>query len=127
MKKVQSLIEGAFAERSTFSPQNTPKELKDAIETIFDHLDQGTLRVAEKIDGQWQTHEWIKKAILLYFATHDNVVIPAGFTQFYDKVPLKFQEDTAESFKKAGVRVVPHAIARRGAYLAPNTILMPSY
>jgi 2,3,4,5-tetrahydropyridine-2-carboxylate N-succinyltransferase len=127
MSKLQSIIESAFEERQTFTPANVPSDIKSAINEVLTQLDKGQYRVAEKVDGQWQTNEWLKKAILLYFRTHENRVIPAEFTQFYDKVPLKFQHDSEETLNAAGVRVVPHAIARYGAYIAPNTILMPSY
>jgi 2,3,4,5-tetrahydropyridine-2-carboxylate N-succinyltransferase len=90
-------------------------------------LDTGKARVAEKIDGKWIINQWLKKAVLLYFRTHDNQVLDGGFTQYYDKVPLKFQGLSEQALKESGVRIVPSAIARRGAYIAPNTILMPSY
>lgn len=127
MHPLQSLIEAAFEERKQFSPTNTPADVKHAIAEIMTLLNQGQLRVAEKINGEWQTHAWIKKAVLLYFCTHANEVIPANFTQFFDKVPLKFTDTSRDDFEKSGVRIVPPAVARYGAYLAPNTILMPSY
>lgn len=127
MKKLRDIIEPAFEDRAKFTPENTPNDIMQAIDETIHLLDQGKLRVAEKINGKWQTHEWTKKAILLYFRTHDNEIMPAGFTQFYDKVPLKYHLDVHEDLKASGVRIVPHAIARKGAYIAPNTILMPSY
>ena len=90
-------------------------------------LDRGECRVAEKIDGRWQVHAWLKKAVLLYFRIHDNAVIDAGYARFYDRVPLKFAATDAAQFAHQGVRVVPHALVRYGAYVAPNAILMPSY
>jgi 2,3,4,5-tetrahydropyridine-2-carboxylate N-succinyltransferase len=90
-------------------------------------LDSGKARIAEKIHGQWHVHEWLKKAVLLYFRTHDNAIIPGGYTQHFDKVPLKYTEQTHEEFVTGGVRIVPPAIARKGAFIAPGTILMPSY
>lgn len=127
MQKLQSIIEGAFEERAQFSPGNTPNDIKQAIAEIIDLLDQGKARIAEKINNEWRVNEWLKKAVLLYFRTHDNDVIPAGFTQFYDKVPLKYQSKTRDQFVADGVRIVPPAIARKGAYIAANTVLMPSY
>ena len=79
------------------------------------------------MNGQWQTNEWLKKAILLFFRTHENHIIPGGYTQFYDKVPLKYQEVSDESLRDSGTRIVPHAIVRRGAHVGANTVLMPSY
>ena len=127
MQKLQSMIESAFEERATLSPQHVPSDIKHAIREAIDLLDSGKARVAEKIDGKWQTNEWLKKAVLLYFRTHDNEVVPGEFTQFFDKVPLKYASHSLEMFTAAGVRIVPPAIVRKGAYIAPNTILMPSY
>jgi 2,3,4,5-tetrahydropyridine-2-carboxylate N-succinyltransferase len=90
-------------------------------------LSQGKVRVSEKIENEWRVQEWLKKAVLLYFKINDNKLINGGFTQFYDKIPLKFQEDSADALKNTGVRIVPPAVVREGAYLAKNTILMPSY
>jgi 2,3,4,5-tetrahydropyridine-2-carboxylate N-succinyltransferase len=100
---------------------------RDAITRAVNALDRGECRVAEKIDGRWQVHTWLKKAVLLYFRTHDNIVIDAGYARFYDRVPLKFAGTDAAQFAAGGVRVVPHALVRYGAYVAPNAILMPSY
>lgn len=90
-------------------------------------LDSGKLRVAEKINNVWITHEWLKKAVLLSFKLNNNQIITGGYTQFFDKVPLKFADTTPEEFTQMGVRVVPSAIVRRGCYIGPNTILMPSF
>lgn len=127
MSALRPLIETAFDERATLSPGKAPAELMAAIQAVIHDLDTGKARIAEKIDGQWVVHEWLKKAVLLYFKTHDNNVISAGYTQFYDKVPLKFQGLSNAELAASGVRVVPHALARTGAYVAPNCILMPSY
>jgi len=127
MNNLKSTIEAAFEDRQAFSPSNVPSHIKHAVDEAVQLLDRGECRVAEKIDGQWQTNEWLKKAILLYFRTHDNKVIPGGYTQFYDKVPLKYQEVSEETLSNSGTRIVPHAVARRGAFIASNTILMPSY
>ena len=127
MQRQKDIIEGAFEERASLTPQNVSQEIKSTVDEIIHHLDKGTARIAEKINGEWKTHEWLKKAVLLYFRTQENEVISAGFTQFYDKVPLKYQLDKQEDLIAGGVRIAPHAIARRGAYIAPNTILMPSY
>lgn len=122
---MKNIITEAFEQRSTMNPQTVSTVVKEAILEVVKQLDCGQLRVAEKIDGQWVTHEWIKKAVLLYFRLHDSHVIPGGFTKYYDKVPLKFAHDC--DFEKQGVRIVPPAVSRYGVYVAPNTILMPSY
>jgi len=127
MSTLQTTIESAFEDRATITPNNVSPAIKQAIDEVLDLLDTGKARIAEKINGEWQTHQWLKKAVLLYFRIYDNKVIPGGFTQFYDKVPLKFQTQSAEALQAGGVRIVPPAIARKGAYIAPNTILMPSY
>ena len=101
--------------------------LADARGQVIDGLNTGTLRVAEKIDGAWMTHQWVKKAVLLYFRTHDNQLMAGPGTTWFDKVPLRFQDFTDARFRDAGVRVVPPAIARTGTYIGPNVILMPSY
>lgn len=127
MQALQNIIENAYEERSNLSPQRVSSEIKNAIQEVIQLLDSGKARIAEKIDGTWHIQQWLKKAVLLYFRTHDNEVIPGDFTHFFDKVPLKYSHHTQEDFTKAGVRVVPAAIARKGAYIAPNTVLMPSY
>ncbi|OGT49103.1 MAG: 2,3,4,5-tetrahydropyridine-2,6-dicarboxylate N-succinyltransferase [Gammaproteobacteria bacterium RIFCSPHIGHO2_12_FULL_38_11] len=124
MEKLQITIENAFENRDQISPKNTTPSIQKAIDKTIHLLDSGKIRVAEKINGAWITHEWIKKAVLLFFRTHENKIIDG---QFFDKVPLKFQGLTQQQFQDNGVRVVPSAIARKGAYIAPNTILMPSY
>lgn len=127
MHKLTSLIEAAFEERASLTPDTVDSATKAAIEEAITALDQGQLRVAEKVSGEWVTHTWLKKAVLLYFRTHDNAPMNAGFTQFYDKVPLKYADYDTAAFKQEGVRVVPHALVRKGAYVAANTVLMPSY
>ncbi len=127
MTPLQELIERAFEARAGLTPQNAKPDLREAVETVLMQLDAGTLRVAEKADGRWQVHEWLKKAVLLSFRINDNVPLSAGALGFYDKVPLKFDGWSAARFAAAGVRVVPPATARRGAYVAPNVVLMPSY
>jgi 2,3,4,5-tetrahydropyridine-2-carboxylate N-succinyltransferase len=127
MSDLKSIIEAAYENRATLTPQNAEPALTAAIQGAVDLLDSGQARVAEKIDGTWQINAWLKKAVLLFFRIHDNQIINSGAMQGYDKVPLKYQDATAEELKAGGVRIVPPAVARRGAYIAPNTILMPSY
>ncbi len=124
---LQSIIEKAFSLRDEYTPGNTSADISSAIAEVMQLLDTGKLRVAEKIDGKWVTHEWLKKALLLFFKTHNNAIINAQDLQFFDKVPLKFSGLSEKAFQEMGVRVVPSALARKGAYIAPNTILMPSY
>nr|WP_148340308.1 2,3,4,5-tetrahydropyridine-2,6-dicarboxylate N-succinyltransferase [Aquicella siphonis] len=127
MQQIQSVIEAGFADRASLSPQNTPAEIKNAVQYVVDLLDTGKARIAEKVNGEWQVHEWLKKAVLLYFRIHDNEVMPGSFTRHFDKVPLKYQGHSRDEFVSGGVRVVPPAVARKGAFIASGTILMPSY
>jgi len=116
-------IDEAFERRADITARTTSPAVSHAVEECIELLDSGKARVAEKQDGQWVVNAWLKKAVLLYFRTHENTVIEAGYTRFYDKVPLKYA-----SFEGGGsTRVVPPAVARRGAYIAPNVVLMPSY
>ncbi|OGT25160.1 MAG: 2,3,4,5-tetrahydropyridine-2,6-dicarboxylate N-succinyltransferase [Gammaproteobacteria bacterium RIFCSPLOWO2_02_FULL_42_14] len=127
MKSTQHIIDSAFDQHHMLTCTNASVELRNAVHDTIALLDQGKIRVAEKINGAWTTHEWIKKAILLFFKITDNQIIPAEFTNFYDKVPLKFSNTTAEEFNATKIRVVPNAVVRRGAFLASNTIVMPSF
>lgn len=127
MNSLQTLIEEAFEQRQTISLESASPKLLEGIEEVLSGLDSGSYRVAEPVDGQWVVHQWIKKAVLLSFKLNPNEIIDAGFCQFYDKVPLKYKDYTQTQFQQSGVRVVPHAIVRRGAYVAKNTVLMPSY
>jgi len=124
---LESLIDAAFERRTEVSPSQVPADLAQALDRIIADLNAGRLRVAEKIDGQWVTHQWLKKAVLLYFRTHDNRVIEGGELRYFDKVPSRFDGYTAEQFRAGGFRVVPSAVARAGTYIAPNVILMPSF
>ncbi|OGT33965.1 MAG: 2,3,4,5-tetrahydropyridine-2,6-dicarboxylate N-succinyltransferase [Gammaproteobacteria bacterium RIFCSPHIGHO2_02_FULL_39_13] len=127
MISLQNTIENAFNIRDQLSSKNSSPEIRDAIQETIDLLDTGKIRVAEKINGKWVTHEWIKKTILLFFKTQDSVVIHANYTQFFDKVPLKFSDLTEKELQEKGVRIVPNAVARKGSYIAFNTVLMPSF
>jgi 2,3,4,5-tetrahydropyridine-2,6-dicarboxylate N-succinyltransferase len=126
--KLQPVIEAAFEQRSSLSPDHVPHDLIVAINETIALLDSGAARVAERQpDGRWLVNEWLKKAVLLSFRTHDNHVVEAGYTRFYDKVPLKYGQMSEAAFKAGGVRVVPQAVVRKGAYIAPGVVLMPSY
>ena len=125
---LQTLIDAAFAERAALNPQRHPRELADALDTCLELLDSGRVRVAQKQeDGQWRVNEWLKKALLLFFRIHDSNVIEAGYTRFFDKVPLKYTDTSDAELRAGGVRIVPHAIVRKGAYIAPDVVLMPSF
>jgi len=124
---MKDIIEAAFEDRAHITPDTANVEIRQAVEEAIHLLDTGKARVAEqKGIGDWQVNEWLKKAVLLSFRLEENIPI-AGYTQYYDKVPSKFANTTPEEFHAAGVRVVPPATARRGSYIASNTVLMPSY
>ena len=125
MNQIEKLIEQAFENRSEISPGNAPSEVREAILEAIDLLDSGRARVAEKHDGHWQVNEWLKKAVLLYFRIEDNIRIDGGFTNYFDKVPLKFADYDQQRFAQEGFRVVPPATVRKGAHIAANVVLMP--
>lgn len=129
MDQLKSIIENAFETRAEINPKNAPKEIKDAVDEVLNNLNNGSLRVATRIkDSQeWETHQWIKKAVLLSFRLYDNEVMKSGYTNYFDKVHSKFANFTDEDFKAGGYRVVPNAIARRGSFIGKNVVLMPSY
>ncbi|GAB4392653.1 MAG: 2,3,4,5-tetrahydropyridine-2,6-dicarboxylate N-succinyltransferase [Gammaproteobacteria bacterium] len=127
MHELQSLIETAFDNRQQLNVGNIEPSLAQAIEQIIDGLNRGELRIAEQFNGKWHVHQWLKKAVLLYFAIHSSQVIDGSFTQYFDKVPLKYANWTQSQFIESGVRVVPPACVRSGVYIAPNTVVMPSY
>lgn len=127
MTNLQNTIENAFEKRAEITPRNADTLTKEAVSEVIQLLDKGKLRVAEKKDGTWIVHQWIKKAVLLSFRIEDNRFIKGGFTNYFDKVESKFADFSSRDFRDAGVRVVPPAAARRGAYIAPSVVLMPSY
>ena len=124
---LRATVEAAFERRADLTPKNLTPALAAALEECLTLLDSGQARVAEPRDGGWVVNEWLKKAVLLYFRTHDNRPIDGGFTRFFDKVPLKYANASEAELRAGGARIVPHAIVRRGAYIAPDAILMPSY
>jgi 2,3,4,5-tetrahydropyridine-2-carboxylate N-succinyltransferase len=130
-EQLQSIIDLAWESRAQITAVSAP-DVSEAVETVIAELNAGRLRVAEKLNGEWVTHQWIKKSVLLYFRLHDNHVVSAGagdsgYPQFYDKVPLKFSNLSEAEMREAGVRVVPPAVARRGSFISKGAILMPSY
>jgi len=126
-QNLATMIDAAWENRAEISPKQAPAELREAVHQTIEGLDKGVLRVAEKRDGQWITHQWIKKAVLLSFRLQDNARIPGGETNFYDKVPGKFADYNSNDFRTGGFRVVPPATARRGAFIGRNCVLMPSF
>ena len=125
---LQSTIDAAWENRASLSPQSAPKEVLDAVEHTIADLNNGKLRVATRqAVGQWTTHQWIKKAVLLSFRLHDNELMRAGDLGFFDKVKTKFAHLSEAEMRATGVRVVPPAVARRGSFIAKGAILMPSY
>ena len=127
LPQLREIIEAAFEQRASLSAGRTSRELDAALEECLERLDRGELRVAQPGDGGWVVNEWLKKAVLLCFRVRENRVMDAGFTRFYDKVPLKYASASEQELRRAGVRIVPHALVRRGAYVAPDVVLMPSY
>jgi 2,3,4,5-tetrahydropyridine-2-carboxylate N-succinyltransferase len=131
MSSPQQIIDAAWEARTNLSPGSAPAAVRDAVAQVIGELDAGRVRVAEKKDGAWVTHQWVKKAVLLSFRLTDNAPIGLAGPQvpfrFYDKVPTKFAQFDDAAFAQAGIRVVPPAVARRGAFIARNVVLMPSY
>ena len=129
MSQLQAVIEEAFENRANINPANVSKEVKEAVFSVLEDLNTGKLRVASRIGDsqQWETHQWLKKAVLLSFRLEDNVLMDDGVTRYFDKVPPKFANYTEADFKAGGFRVVPNAIVRRGSFIGKNAVLMPSY
>ena len=124
---IEQTIEAAWERRSELSGTTADAGTREAVEAAIAGLDDGSLRVAEPGADGWVVHEWLKKAVLLSFRLNDNRVIDAGYTRYYDKVPSKYAGFSAADFAASGTRVVPDAVVRRGAYIAPDVVLMPSF
>jgi 2,3,4,5-tetrahydropyridine-2-carboxylate N-succinyltransferase len=126
--RLRTLIEEAWEQRGELSPRRAPTEFRDAVEECLDGLENGRFRVAEPLGppGEWQVNQWLKKAVLLAFRVHDNEVIEAGHTRFFDKLPLRWAGEDRE-IANIGARVVPPATVRRGAFVGRDAVLMPSY
>jgi|TARA_B100001063_G_scaffold45366_1_gene39125 2,3,4,5-tetrahydropyridine-2-carboxylate N-succinyltransferase len=129
MTTLQSIIEDAFENRSEITPSTVSSEIKNAVNETMEGLNHGIHRVASRVGNSqdWETHQWIKKAVLLSFRIEDNIKIDSGYTNFFDKVKSKFHSYSKEDFKKGGFRVVPNAMVRHGSFIGKNTVLMPSY
>ena len=125
--KFKKIINDAYEQRASITPNNAPATLCEAVEEIIAALDNGALRVASPAGNKWKVHEWIKKAVLLSFRLRDNRVFYGGDNRYYDKAPLKYANYCSHDFAESKTRVVPPATVRRGAYIAPNVVLMPSY
>ncbi len=124
---VREIIEQAFEDRNQLSKDNLPQDIASAIENTISALDSGSVRVAEKQDGQWLVNKWVKKAVLLSFVTRDNQLMKDRNQNFYDKVPLKYHDYSLSEFQQDGTRVVPPATVRQGCFIGQGVVLMPSY
>lgn len=127
MNDIEAIIDHAFEQRSQLTPTGVKDGVREAVLHVIDGLDRGEYRVAEKRDGKWVVNEWLKKAVLLYFRVSDNEVMRSDLTRFFDKVPLKYAHYSIDDFHRDGVRVVPPAMVRKGAFIDKDAVLMPSY
>ncbi|MFQ5659364.1 MAG: 2,3,4,5-tetrahydropyridine-2,6-dicarboxylate N-succinyltransferase [Gammaproteobacteria bacterium] len=127
MTPIENIINENFEKRSELSPNTLEHELKDAIDQAIAGINDGSLRVAEKHNGAWKVNQWLKKAVLLYFTLNSNRVVQGNFTNYFDKIPMKFAGFAKGNFLDVGARIVPPALARYGSYIAPNVVMMPSY
>ena len=126
---LQRQVEAAWERRTELTPQSAPAELRVAVKACLEGLESGRFRVAEPLGppGEWRVNQWLKKAVLLSFRLHESEVIEAGFTRFYDKLPLRWSGSDRSRIEDTGARVVPPATVRRGAHIAQDAVLMPSY
>jgi 2,3,4,5-tetrahydropyridine-2-carboxylate N-succinyltransferase len=127
MSELQAIIENAWERRADLSATEIDGSLRFAVNAVLTDLESGRRRVAERIDGTWHTHQWIKKAVLLSFRIEPNRVMEGEPAPFYDKVPLRYQGFDEAAFRDGGARVVPGAVVRRGAHIARDVVLMPSF
>jgi len=124
---IQQIIEDAFEKRDQITPGTADASVVDAVQSALDMLDAGEARVAEPVGDGWVVNEWLKKAVLLSFRLHENTPMDGAFTRYFDKVPSKYANYDADDFARQGARIVPPAMVRRGAHIAPNAVIMPSY
>ena len=125
-QQLQTIIDAAWDNRADISPKSAPQEVKDAVEHVIADLNAGRVRVATRAGvGQWTTHQWVKKAVLLSFRLKDNAVVRAGDLGFFDKVQTKFAHLDEDAMRATGVRVVPPAVARRGSFIGRGTPASP--
>lgn len=124
---LQSTIEQAFTKRQDLSPSNCPPEIKQVIDEVFQQINTGQLRVANKQDGQWKVNQWVKQAVLLSFKIRDNQLIDHSPIRYYDKVAQRYENYSDEDFALDQIRAVPGSIVRTGTYIGKNVILMPCF
>lgn len=126
---IKAIIESAWEGRADLSPARTPPEVARAVERCLNGLESGEFRVAEPAGGagEWQVNQWLKKAVLLCFRIHENEVVDAAYTHFFDKLPLRWGGDSGHQISEIGARIVPPATVRRGAHIGHDVVLMPSY
>ena len=129
MSNIQSIIEDAFESRASINPKSVSNELKGAVNEAINGLNNGSFRVASREGStqNWQTHQWLKKAVLLSFRIKDNSIMKGNYTNYFDKVESKFAHFSEKDFEKGGYRVVPSAMVRQGSFIGKNAVLMPSY
>ena len=129
MSNIQSIIEDAFESRASITPKSVTSEIKGAINEVMDGLNNGSLRVASREGStqNWETHQWLKKAVLLSFRIKDNSIMDGNYTNYFDKVESKFAHFIEKDFAEGGYRVVPNAMVRQGSFIGKNAVLMPSY
>ncbi len=127
MENIKQRIIDAFEQRDQINARTENDDLREAVRYVIDEIDRGELRVAEKVSGEWVVHQWLKKAVLLSFRLNDNDLIEGGETRFWDKVPAKFADYDSARFRAEGMRVVPPAMVRKGAFIGRNVVVMPSY
>ena len=129
MSNIQSIIEDAFESRASITPKSVSTEIKGAINEAIDGLNNGSLRVASREGStqKWETHQWLKKAVLLSFRIKDNSIMDGNYTNYFDKVESKFSHFKEKDFTEGGYRVVPNAMVRQGSFIGKNAVLMPSY
>src|SRR6516162_8622518 len=127
MNDCQKIIEEAYEKLATITPKNCDAKVKAAVGQVIEGLNAGKLRVAEKHGKEWKVNQWLKKAVLVFFRINENSVMDGYYTKFYDKVPTKYEGYEPQTFQEHGVRVVPPAVVRTGAYVASSVVLMPSF
>lgn len=127
MTELKTIIETAFDQRDAITPSTASSEIREAVDHVIAKLNAGELRVAEKIAGEWTVHQWLKKAVLLFFRLHNNEVIEGAESKFFDKVPLKYTNYTQAQFAADGARIVPPAAVRTGTFIGKDAVVMPSY
>jgi 2,3,4,5-tetrahydropyridine-2-carboxylate N-succinyltransferase len=127
MQELQTIIDEAWENRASLNPDAAPAQVSAAVEQVINDLGQGRLRVAEKIDGQWVTHQWVKKAVLISFRLEDNRVMDSGAFRYYDKVATKFAHYDEKDFRDGGFRIVPGAVVRRGSFIGKSVVVMPGF